>query len=503
MSSTTDVDFDDVQGLVRYAHAQLQGSAFLLLGVTDADAARRWLAAAPITTAAARSPPPDRAMQVAFSAPGLAALGLDREIIAQFAVEYVDGLVGDANRARRLGDTGSNDPARWQWGGERAHAPHVLLMLYAQPERLDALLATTRDTLFGQAFAVHAELISRSTGPKEPFGFVDGISQPLVDWQQVGRSGSLQRDSYSNRVALGEILLGYRNEYGQYNGRPLLDPEVCRAAAGLPDAEEQSALKDLGRNGSYLVFRQLAQDVRGFWRFLDQAAGGDPAERERLAAAMVGRHRDGSPLTDASTQPIDGSDPDNALNHFTYAEDPFGQRCPIGAHVRRANPRTGDFPPGVTGPITRLIRLFGFGRRHRGDDLVASTRFHRLLRRGRVYGPELTPDQALAPTVGAADAEEERGLHFICLCGNLSRQFEFVQGAWAMNPKFAGLPTESDPLLGNRQPLLSGEPTDGFTMPQPGAPARRQHGLPEFVVVRGGAYFFMPGIRALRFIVGA
>jgi deferrochelatase/peroxidase EfeB len=129
---------------------------------------------------------------------------------------------------------------------------------------------------------------------------------------------------------------------------------------------------------------------------------------------------------------------------------------------------------------------------------VASSRFHRLLRRGRIYGPPLSPDAALT-TAPAAD-EPERGLHFVCLCANIARQFEFVQNAWTASAKFAGLRDETDPLLGNREPLLDGGPTDGFSMPQAGRPTRRVTGLPRFVTVRGGAYFFMPGVRALRYL---
>jgi deferrochelatase/peroxidase EfeB len=100
----------------------------------------------------------------------------------------------------------------------------------------------------------------------------------------------------------------------------------------------------------------------------------------------------------------------------------------------------------------------------------------------------------------SAIADAERGLHFVSLGANISRQFEFVQNAWAVSSKFAGLPTETDPLLGNRQPLLSGERTDRFSMPQASGAVRRLEGLPQFVTVRGGAYFFMPGVKALRYI---
>ena len=128
--------------------------------------------------------------------------------------------------------------------------------------------------------------------------------------------------------------------------------------------------------------------------------------------------------------------------------------------------------------------------------MVASTRFHRLLRRGRAYGPVLAPEDAVKPDAPAA----ERGLQFICLSANILRQFEFVQNAWSMSSKFSGLQQESDPLLGNREPLISGDSTDQFNRPDPAGPMRKTCHLPEFISVRGGGYFFMPGRHTLKYI---
>jgi deferrochelatase/peroxidase EfeB len=130
------------------------------------------------------------------------------------------------------------------------------------------------------------------------------------------------------------------------------------------------------------------------------------------------------------------------------------------------------------------------------QDLIASTRFHRLLRRGRSYGAGTEAEPSAAGPAPGADT----GLHFICLAANITRQFEFVQSAWLMGSKFAGLTGESDPLLGHRLRDLGGFPTDGFSIPQADGPDRRLSGLPQFVTVLGGAYFFMPGIRALRYL---
>jgi deferrochelatase/peroxidase EfeB len=247
--------------------------------------------------------------------------------------------------------------------------------------------------------------------------------------------------------------------------------------------------------------RQLSQDIRGVWRYLDGQAGGDSAQRERLAAAMVGRTLEGKPLAGQTQAPSagNGTQPDDELNAFTFESDPEGLRCPLGAHVRRTNPRNADLPPGKSGFISRLIRTLGFDAGALGPDLVASTRFHRLLRRGRKYGDQLTIAQALT---GAASGSES-GLHFVCLNANIGRQFEFVQAAWIAGTKFAGMAGEGDPLLGHRQPALDGCPTNVFSIPQSDGPDRRLTEMPSFVTVRGGAYFFLPGIRALRYLATA
>ena len=173
-------------------------------------------------------------------------------------------------------------------------------------------------------------------------------------------------------------------------------------------------------------------------------------------------------------------------------------RCPLGAHIRRTNPRNADLPPGGRGLLSRLWRMLGFNAAALEQDLVASTRFHRLLRRGRTFGAGGAP----APPATESSPGADTGLYFICLAANIKRQFEFVQSAWLIGSKFSGL-TESDPLLGHRLPDPGNCPTDGFSMPQADGPDRRLTGLPQFVTVLGGGYFFLPGIRALRYLATA
>lgn len=500
--SATPFEFDDVQGLVRFGHGHLTASCFLLMRVVDARAARTWLASAPVTTSTANpkgAALPSTALQVAFTSEGLRALDVDDGIVDAFSPEFVVGLGADAARSRRLGDVGANDPAGWAWGvGTRL--PHLAILLYATPDAFDAWKSRVSGDCTS-AFEQIACLDTSDFGGVEPFGFADGISQPLVDWERERAAVDETVLDYGNRVCLGEFLFGYPNEYGGYADRPLLDRSSDPGGL-LPSAEDDPSKADFGRNGSYLVMRQLRQDVRGFWRFLDRQSDGDAARRSRWAAAMVGRTVDGTSLVGRTDERIAGTEPPAfgpEQNAFTYRTDRDGLKCPLGAHVRRANPRNADLPAGTTSLVRRLVRMLGLDADARSDDLLSSTRFHRVLRRGREYGEKLTIDAALADDGTPA----ESGLHFLCVNANLARQFEFVQSSWLMSAKFDGLLDERDPLLGHRLPGPDGLPVDAFSIPQIDGPSERLTQLPDFVTVAGGAYFFLPGIRALRYIATA
>ena len=494
-SRATPVEFQDIQGLVRFGFKHHTEASFLLLRVKNPPAARAWIAQASVTSAVTQDPPPPTALQLAFTYEGLRALQVPEDIAAGFSMEFVAGMSGNANRARRLGDLGPNDSSRWRWG-TGARAPHAGVFLYALPGRLQAWQQSIEAEI-EPGFELISSLATADMGGTEPFGFIDGISQPQIDWNRERTAIDQDLLDYTNLTCLGEFLLGYPNEYALYTPRPLLDPR--RDAHGiLPSAEDAPDMKDLGRNGSYLVLRQLRQDVFGFWQALDRYAAGRPDLRARLAEAMVGRTLQGEPLAGLLYEVIAGnaskSDPD--LNAFTYRSDPQGVRCPLGAHIRRTNPRNADLPPGSEGLIGRLVRMLGFNAKARRQDLIASIRFHRLLRRGREYGAKISLERAVN---GQSDGAES-GLQFMCLGGNIERQFEFVQSAWVVSAKFDGLADQADPLLGNRLPGSGGGRSDSFSIPQDDGPDQRLDTLPPFVTVLGGAYFFLPGIRALRFL---
>jgi len=486
-----EVDFSDVQGMARFGFSHLAECHYLLLRVRNPDAAREWLAAAPVTTAAARKPPPANALQVAFTCAGLRALGVGEEVMAGFSAEFLAGMAGDASRSRRLGDLGENAPENWYWGAP-GYRLDALVILMTSHEELAAWKRTVCSGRWEDGFEVLETLTTSDLDGREPFGFIDGISQPVIDWDRRRNVAKDQLD-YSNVVSLGELLLGYPNEYGKYTDRPLIDPPAGGASVVLHAAEEVPGKRDLGKNGTYLVFRTLEQDVTGFWSFLRHATG-SPEAAIRLAEKMVGRTYDkGAPLAPESANAIEGVEAKagGPENQFTYDADPRGTGCPIAAHIRRANPRNADLAGRPEGLLARVWNLLGGGPKGFQVDVIASTRFHRILRRGREYGQTVAP--ALAMT--GQGVPEPRGLHFICLNANISRQFEFVQNAWIMSGKFSGLPDESDPLLGPAG--------NQFSMPRQSQCPVRITGLPRFVTVRGGAYFFLPGLRALRYIARA
>jgi len=455
MATPGSLELDDMQGLLARGFGNLPFASYLLLEVTDSRLARRTLAGWAASVASAAVRPESEALNIAFTAPGVAALVPAVHGATRFSEQFSSGMATDY-RSRLLGDVEQDHPRHWAWGGPTTPPVHVLLLVYASTsEGLEAWCDELYAAMAPGGLRLVIRLETSALTPDEPFGFHDGISQPPIEGMGP-RSGA---------VRPGEFVLGYPNEYGLLTERPLLDADDDPGGL-LPLDVEGAGRRDLGRNGSYLVLRTLRQDVEAFHTFTDaatrDAAGrSDPARQALLAAKMVGRWPSGAPLVLAPGQ----DDPSLAdSNDFGYHDaDPRGLACPLGSHVRRTNPRDSLEPrPGT-------------------EASLVINRRHRLLRRGRVYG---------SPGAG------EQGVHFACLNANLARQYEFVQHTWVNNPVFNGLADETDPLVGTRHAKST-----YFT--SPARPVRRRYAeLPQFVHVRGGAYFFLPGLRALRFLTG-
>ncbi len=474
-TSVPPLDTADMQGLVSRAYGHLPLARYLLCEVADAAAARGWLGSvAPgVSTAARRDE--GCGLVVAFTYAGLAALGLDHDALATFPRPLQEGMV-TPHRSRILGDDGPSDPALWRWGGPGTPVIHVLLVIYAPDEaEVERELGDRRAAFAGALAEIAPPIEGILQGGVEHFGFADGLSQPVLKgWPR--RTASVRPAAPPppmkwEEVNPGEVVLGYPDNYD----KPAQGPTVGgkgTAAAALPPAPWAPGRRHLGQNGTFLVFRQLAQDVGAFRRHLDEAsattaARGTPLSPQEVGAKMVGRWPSG-----ASLVMFPGGDPGGAgTNDFGYHEqDQTGFRCPLGAHVRRSNPRDSS----AESPAKSLI----------------SSKNHRVLRRGRPYGLPLVDP----PTQPGEEESAERGLLFLCLNSDFERQFEFVQHTWLDNGFFAGLCNEVDPLVGP-QPESGG----GFTVPD--TPVRRRlTGVPRFVTTVGGAYFFLPGIRALEYL---
>ena len=394
---------------------------------------------------------PAVAVNIAFTADGLAALGLPSRVRCTFPVEFQEGIARE-HRSRILGDTEESDPARWELGGTALPPLHAVVLVHAvSAAGLDVACDAQRalvDETGGGVVELPGSMQSgyRPEGDYEPFGFHDGIAQPSI----AGISGE--------GVPTGEFILGYSNHYGIIPPTPVVPAELD-AGGLLPSLDNpyhaSERLRDLGLNGSYVVYRKLQQDVAGFWQFLKREAvraGGeeDAGRMVWLASRLVGRWPSGTPLVLAPHS----DDPRLAdRNDFLYRDDADGLSCPLGAHIRRANPRD-DIKP------------------YPAAESLSMSEAHRLLRRARVFGPALFDAAVLAdPTSAAcraailalADDGRARGIHFFCVNASIRSQFEFVQQTWCNNPRFGGLNDNKDPITGDND--RTDQPSSHMTIP--------------------------------------
>jgi len=481
------VELNDVQGIIIKGYDKLKAATFLLLEIHDSTLTKKWIAEQlpDITKASTSTKTFDTAIHIAFTYSGVAALEVAPEALKTFPPEFIEGMVTE-HRSRMLGDQDDSAPDKWNWGGTEKdfYSIHVLLMLYAVDKTsLQTLYVEQKAKLDTAGLKLLYQLdTNKLPNEKEHFGFRDGIAQPVI-------GGTNQTsNSDANMINPGEFLFGYQNEYEKYMFSPTVSPEHDPSNM-LPADKNNAALKDLGRNGSMLVFRQLEQNVKAFWNMVDHAAKekteqNDPTTPEYLASKMLGRWPDGSPLTKCPVQPDPAKE---TFDNFGYAKDDYdGMKCPIGAHIRRANPRD-NFLRDSTGDKDKDI----------AKSMMFMKRF-RIIRRGRAYGPPLVTSMEPKDIMQAQEDHQERGLYFLCFNSNIGRQFELIQQTWINNPKFAGLYEDPDPMIGNPGIMGAGATT---TFTEQAVPVRKQiKGITRFVNVKGGAYFFMPGINALKYL---
>ncbi len=455
------MDTSDIQGLVLsgYRAQPLARYFFLRFGAGDA---RGFLGELlnRVSSASRDEREEDRRLNVALTALGLAALGLDEESLATFPRELRQGMA-HPERSAALGDVGPDGPEHWQVGGPGAQGIDGVVFAYAESEEaLDEETELVEAALERHRVSAQSEDVYLPGDGREHFGFADARTNPRL------ARFSLRPDPnpFDPRVPLGELVLGYRNARGVRPERP--SAPLKHGTRELPRPLDGGRAMDLGRNGSYVALRKLEQDVPGFLAFTreqgEAAYPGDPEPGRRLAAAMVGRWQNGSSLV--LSPDAEPSAPELS-NRFGYREhDAAGHRCPFGAHARRANPRDmlGDDP----------------------KESLARMRSHRLMRRGRLYGPRYDE---------GAPSEGPRGLYFMALCASLSGQFELVQESLLESTKAPGVYRERDPLVGRGDSA-----TEPLTIQ--GEPYARRVAIRRFVRVRGGAYLFLPSLRALAYL---
>ena len=451
------LELDDIQGDILRAYGNAFDCTtyvFVTLGAGAPEPARAWLGSLldDVTTAAPwRDGKPDTTLNVALTAAGLRALGVRDEVVATFAPEFVDGM---AARARLLGDVGLSDPARWDdgLGGDIG----VLVTINAQtPEQLEAAMAPLRAGIDGAAgVQIAAEQPAHLLhGAREHFGYADGFAQPAImgSSDEKARGGGVpEPDGRWRALAPGEFVLGYPDE------DTLVDKQRRLPAAPVAP---------LGANGTYMVWRKLHQDV-ALWRRVMREAGEryHDGDEVKLAAKVVGRWPDGTPLSTHPDGPDDAFDPAApGANDFRYDDDLLGLKCPLGAHIRRSNPRD----------------ALGFA----GNQSLR----HRMIRRGMPYGEPL-PEGVLE------DDGADRGLCFVSFQASIARQFEGVQVPWLNDGNIFGVGHDTDYLLGDASGEARGKMTIQGPVPFLLAPQEA------FVTTRGGAYLFVPGLRALRAI---
>jgi len=469
-----DIETDQIQGLALGGYRNLREGALLAVSFPDdAGACRRWLAGVTGEIDFGDAGQNERAMAVALSARGLRRLGLGASdpLAAQFSPVFTLGMANET-RASALGDIDGNAPDRWVWGGPDHPVDAVLLIYAVDLARLKERLASEisrcgTSGLWPISKVVLHRWPSANLPIREPFGFVDGVSQPSIRGLRSSRG--------ANRLDLlepGEFILGYQDGRQKFPSTPqVLAADDHRnllpdLPPDFPPPPTRRAVRDLGRNGSYLVIRQLKQDVAGFRDYVNRAATNFPnlgwGAPDWVAAKMVGRWPNGSPLVLSPDGPDPTYDPLARQQEFLFGrDDPQGLACPFGAHIRRSNPRD----------------QFDADSKQQ----MSITNRHRIIRRGRSYVD--SDDSGSVP----------QGLMFMCLNADIERQFEFLQQTWLGSTAFSSLRGQSDPLTGMNRG------NGAYTIPTHDGP-RQLTGMPSFVSVIGGGYFFLPSRQALAFL---
>jgi deferrochelatase/peroxidase EfeB len=467
----TTLDLNDIQGNILRGYRKRNARHYALVVDSGKDACKLLgqmtsgdqRAAPQVTRAGDWWDRPRACINLGVTAPGLLALGVSESMVNLFPEAF---RLGPTRNASGIGDRDASAPDAWEVGGPKNETVHLILSLFTDEAR-DACLAEY-DGQLQALFRAHQLRVVwtkdgyTQDGDKVHFGYRDGIAQPRIKGATAGLREDMQPDCEP-----GEFLLG--NDFtNQFGGNFLGD---------VPNA--------LGGNGTFAALRVLNQDVPAFEDFLIRAAQRYNLHPELIAAKLMGRWRNGTPLVLAPDM-VRGPDDANgnetwemptvdedSLNNFDYApsadrpawsDDWEGRVCPVGSHIRRLNPRS----------------AMVMGKPHS----------RRIIRRGMSYGSVYDPGTA-------ADRDAERGLVGYFICGDLELQFEFLLQVWAnMDIATAGMRGTRDPILGD-QPDIGGQ----FVMRTEGRndPVIFTD-LPRLLTTRGSVYVFMPGMQGLKFL---
>lgn len=428
---------------------------------------------------------------IAISHQGLKALEVRHDDLMAFPSDYAQGM---AARKDRIGDLGESDPSKWIAPFDKPADIHAVLIVAADNEgllekRVEALRGMPtfapgveelgKEPIQGRTRADLLDkdktIIEKREG-HEHFGFKDGVSQPgirgvTVPDDPIGnpRQGQPGQDL----LWPGEFVLGY----------PTQRPEAKRGTGGPnPDAGTKSRSGPRWtKDGSYFVFRRLAQNVPQFHKHVEELAKANGLNPDLMGAKLVGRYKSGCPVETRAFQPPPydppakdpgqgaGSplaDSDTLNNNFEFGDDVDGGTCPLASHIRKAYPRDEQ-------------------TLENKDDSESDTQTHRLLRRGIPFGG------SIGDKVGGKEGDP-RGLLFMCYQKSIKDQFEFVQSSWVNDKEFPAFPP-GRPTPGD-DPIIAQSPQGPFTLD----PAKPSLTVRHFVTTTGGEYFFAPSIKALQ-----
>ena len=362
---------------------------------------------------------------VFFTKKGYKTFGYDNVCEKFKSRSFLNGL--------KVPDQRLNDPPVNEWEeGFRMEIDVMILLAANDFELLEQITASKVKELM--AFAkVHIErgrkLTNHDNQNIEHFGYVDGISNPIFFKDEI--------DAYQQNKPIN------------------YDPSADTNLVLVRDPYMNSSMEEPCM-GSFLVYRKLHQDVKGF-KLAEKELGeklfpnSSAHVREIVGAYIIGRFENGSPVTESQYDDV----PDAHLyNNFNYKNDTGGQKCPYFAHIRKMNPR---------------------------EDLDGTDhKSHVMARRGMPYGKE---------------GEVDVGLLFMSFQADIENQFEHIQINWAndsLSPKQA-------PANATGVDIIIGQPVK-YRFPEYGTSNSKQFALQQFVTFKGGEYFFAPSIPFLTYL---